>query len=653
MHQIFLDFETRSVADLKVVGSWEYALHNTTRVNCMAWAVDDEPVSIWSHGDPFPRKLQYYIDKQAEMHAWNAQFERHIWMLCLYRKCGWPQINFNRWYCTAAKSRHANHPGKLAAAADMLTPHLAGKDKEGGTLMKSMAQPQKWTKKELKNGATGLKWIEDPISQALLEGYCKQDVVVERTLDRLLPDWPESEVEVWRINERINDRGVPLDRGLCSAANDILSQTLEESSKKISKLTDGVITTGNQIQRIKEFVNERGMNVDSLKAEILDKLMETELDPECRDILQMRQVTAGAAAKKYKSAMGVISDDDRGRGLFMYYGGSTGRFASLKTQIQNMKHGSDTTGTFREAVVSRDLDLMHLLYGDAIVTELGKNVRSMVCAPEGSTIVRCDSSQIECRVLHWLAGNEPSLQTFRDGLDPYLVFASSVYGYTVKKCKAEEDEAEYKKRQLGKAAVLGLGFGMGAKRFVGSADEGYGVQLTAKFAQYVVDLWRKENPLVLKFWSNLESAARRCVKHRCKVRVGHLQFAMWKDYMVLRLPSGRCLFYYKPAFVKVDGKSKFRYTSVRGVRHEWAGGILCENAVQAVARDTLVHYMKRAMQQGLDIMAHIHDELMVECPLKHAVRVEQIMLECFASTLPWMKGLPCAAETTVWRRYAG
>ena len=786
MPRISIDFETRSLANLTLTGSWEYAAHNSTEVLCMAWALNDEPVNMWSYGQPFPEDLGRYIKLGATLAAWNCQFERHVWNLCQVKKLGWPEVDFDQWVCTAAKSAHANHPRSLDNAATMLLPGKAGKDTDGHKLMMTMCKPQKWTKKELKAGATGLKWIEDPISMALLEGYCKQDVVAERALDRILPAWPEDEIKIWRMNERINDRGVPFDRGLCVAAKEIMAQNLEETSAKISKLTDGVITTGNQIKRIKEFINERGVNTDSLDADSVEALLETELDEDVRDVLLMRQITAGAAAKKYISAVDVMSDDDRGRGLFMYYGGMTGRFASLKTQIQNMKHGSDTTGVFRDAVVSQDLDLMHTLYGDTIITELGKNVRSMVCAPEGHTLVRCDSSQIECRVLHWLAGNETMLQTFRDKADPYLKFASSVYNYKVTK-------AEYSKRQLGKClagetqvltdtgwtrldevklsdklwdgtewclhegvihtgeketiclanlhltpdhlvwtgkhwnyakalaqnentlcqalgkgsdafeslgaswahvvelptyttesqslkpvydivnvgkhnrflvntnrgpllvhncSVLGLGFGMGAKRFIGSAAD-YNVEVTEKFSQFVVNLWREENPLVLKFWKNLEASARACVTRRQNVRVGHLRFGMWKDYLVLRLPSGRCLYYYQPKFVGEGRDIRFQYLSVRGVRNEWAGGLLCENAVQGTARDTLVYYMKLAMDLGLDIVAHIHDEIILQCPLADANRVEKQILECFASKLDWMDGLPCAAEATVYPRYAG
>lgn len=650
MHKIFHDFETRSMLDLKTSNAWEYGLHNTTRANCMAWAVDDEPVQLWSFGDPFPEELLHHINAGCEMHAWNVGFEKSIWNGCMVPRYGWPQVSDSQWFCTMARAAYGNHPQSLAAAADMLLPGV-GKDTAGGKLMLTTCKPQKWTKKELAAGATGLKWIDDPITLALVGAYCKQDVEVERQLHHVLPKWPESEIAVWRMNERINERGIPLDRKLCVAANDIMQQSLVETTKAISKLTNDEITTGNQLQRMKKFLSERNiMDIDdSLDADSVEMLLETpNLPDDCRDVLQMRQITAGSAAKKFKAAVENISSDDRARQLFRYYGGMTGRFAAKKLQPQNMKRGTDKTEMFRDVVCTGDLDLMHTLYGDAIMTELGKNVRSIIRAPEDHMIVRCDSSQIECRVLHWLAGNERMLGLFRDNQDPYLDLAMQAF----KRPLTKKDDHE---RQVGKVAVLGLGFGMGAGRFKAQvwAQTYPKIELTAKFSKYIVDLFREENPQIPKFWYNLQSAAKTTVTRGTTTRVGKLRFGLWQDYLVMRLPSGRNLFYYQPAFEGKGRDERFRYTSVRGVRHEWAGGLLCENAVQAVARDTLVHYMQLAEKAGLHIFGHVHDEIMCLARTEEAAWAERTLLKCFDTPLPWMQGLPCAAEAKVYYKYVG
>lgn len=797
--------------DLKVVGAYKYAAHPDTSVNCMAWRVNRGPVQIWARGEPFPPELLQLIHAGYLFKAWNSQFERLMWEHCLVPQLGWPKVPFRLWRCTAAKSAHANHPRKLSTAAAMLLPPGMQKDMGGAAVMRSMCKPVRKTKKNAH--IEGHQWVEDVFSHAIQEAYCRQDVMVESTLDGLLPDWPEDEIKIWQCNERINDKGVPFDRELCDAADYVLNETMEEISQRISKATDGQITTGNQIQRIKQYINERGVNETCLDKHHVAALLETELDEEVKDVLLLRQFASGSAAKKYRAALDCIEADGRGRGLFMYYGASTGRFASLKVQIQNMKHGADITSKFRDTVCTYDMDYVKSTYGGTIITTLGENVRSLVCAPEGYTLVRCDSSQIEARVLHWLAGNEKMLTTFRAKEDPYIKLASKVFNKQIKKGDPE--------RQIGKFAVLGLGFGMGADRFVAQVWEQGKIKLTKSFAQRVVNIFRDDNPLIKKFWDNLEKAARACVTTGQAVRVGRLEFRLEGAYLTVLLPSGRKLFYYKPHFIGSGRNMRFGYTSTRGIRSEWAGGLLCENCiargtlvvtprgavpiedvqlsdyvwdggqwvshsgvvsrgeqkviqcfgvimtpdhkvlttegmvrseeawkqsragvrspsrgrvrweepkaesvfsypvgddgvtgsrqvfrdkvsqpeklgiphegkrqrviqptevfdllncgpkhcftvldserqplivsncVQAVARDTLVHYMRLAEDRGLNIIAHIHDELIILCPLSQAQYVEEQIMECFAATQPWMQGLPCAAEAKVWPRYAG
>ena len=693
MLEVHLDFESRSYLSLPVTGAYKYSKHLSTSVNCMAYAIGDGEIKLWYRGDSFPEHLRTAIEAGALVWAHNAQFERNIWDNVQVKRLGWPEIPFENWRCSAAKCRHANHPGGLDAAVERLLPELGGKDETGGKILKTMYAPCRTpihkceclprctcdcrcncvpicgcTTTSRKTGITAPRmtckcktvckckcgclcrrqWVEDPVSMALLGEYCRKDVLIERALVEVLPEWPESEIEVWQLNERVNDRGVPLDSELCESAHRVLGKTLTELSTRISGMTAGVITTGNQIQRIKQFVNERGVNTDCLDADAVEALLETELPEDVRDVLQLRQITAGAAAKKFSAALEVGQVDNRGRGLFMYYGASaTGRFAGMKLQPHNMKHGADTTGTFRRAVCSESMDVMKLLYEDTIITELGKNVRAMIRADEGCTLVRCDSSQIECRVLHWLAGNQHMLDTFRRGEDPYIKLAEKAFNKKVNKKDQE--------RQVGKAAVLGLGFGMGATRFKAQVYEQSNpkITLTEKFAKHVVDVYRKDNAPVLKFWANLEAAAYACVTRKQSTRVGKLSFGMWGEYLIMRLPSGRRLFYYQPRFEGKGRNARFEFNSPRGVRHEWAGGLLCENAVQATARDTLVFYMKQAELRGLDVVFHVHDELAVMVKKERAEWAERTILECFAERLPWMGDLPCATEAKVWEHYCG
>ncbi len=704
---VVVDFETRSLIDLTVTGPYKYADHWSTRVNCMAYLVVTEPifkrlvakkslpadaVKMWSLDDPFPEELRPHVESGALFHAHNAQFERLIWQYVCVERMQWPEIKFEQWRCTAAKARHANHAGALDDAVAALLPNMRGKDKEGAKIMKTTASPQitpihkcgcdvkctcdcicecadgcKCTTKSRKTGeVTSRKtckckkackckcgcrcnqiWVDDPISYAILESYCKQDVLVEAYLDAALPEWPESEIEVWQMNEHINDAGLPIDVELCREGSRMLDNTLVTLGEKISKLTDGEIHSGGQIGKIKDFVNARGVNTDDLQALTIEQLLlDPDLDPDAKDVLQLRQATAGAAAKKYATGLDVTDDDGRARGLFMYYGASqTGRFAGMKLQPQNMKHGTDTTGAFRAALVEQNQDLMEMLFGPDIITTLGKNVRSVICAPEGYKLIRVDSSQVECRISHWLAGNEKKLQMFRNGVDPYIELAKKVYNRTVGKGDKE--------RQVCKHAELGLQYGQGAARFqaqVFQQSEG-AISITEKFARQVVDIYRADNEPITQLWGNLEAAAKMCVEQRRTTRVGHISFGMWGDYMVMRLPSGRRLFYYQPKFVKEGRNWRFSYVTPRGRRFEWAGGLLINNAAQGTARDTLVMYAKEAHSRGIELVGQVHDELMALAPIEEADEIEKKLMECFYIRADWMGDLPLDAEAKVWRHY--
>ena len=634
MTDIYIDFETRSRVDIRVTGAVRYAQDESTDVLCMAWAIDDGPVYLWKRGEPFPLYLYDAIREGCLFHAHNAGFERAIWHYIMSARHRWPDIPLEQWRCTAAKAAHANQPRHLDGVSTRLLPEELRKDKEGTKIMLKTCKPNR-------KG----EWVEDEETLQKLYAYCQQDVRAERALDEILPDWPQSEVEVWQLNERVNDRGVPIDRELCEGAAFILDTTLAGISDRISDMTKGAITTGNQVARIKKFVAERGVNMKSLDKDHVAEELTHDLPDDVRDVLLLRQLTSGAAAKKYKSVLGIMGDDARARGMFMYYAAGTGRFGSGKTQFHNMKKGGDKGTAFRNIVVSGNMDLVDLVYGNTMVSVLGRNVRSMICATPGHSLLRVDASQIECRVLHWLAGAEKKLDTFRAGEDPYIKLAQKAFNKPV----VTKDDPE---RQVGKAAELGLGFGMGAVRFQAQVKEQAGIDLNERFARHVVTLYSKENPLVTQLWNKYEAAAKTCVETGCSTGVGKVIFRMERNYLTVTLPSKRQLFYYRPFFEEGKRGPRFTYWGPKGPRHEWAGGILTENIVQAVARDILVHAMRQAEKAGFNICMHIHDEMIVELPHSMIHWLKDKLIDCMTEGPAWAGGLPLAAELKVAERYA-
>jgi len=646
MSIFWIDYETRSRVDIRVVGAHRYAKHPSTEVMCMAYAVDEGEVKLWLPGQPQPEEMVQAIEEGWEIHAHNAQFERLITQHCMSRY-GWTPVAFEQWRCTAAKAAHANQPRSLDGVTARLLPQELHKDKEGHKIMLKLSKP---------NRKGEFIYPEDEESIELyqrLYAYCKQDVRVERAIDARLPRWPDSEIKVWQLNEKINDRGVPIDRPLCEGAVKILNDTLGNLADKINLLTGGVITAGTQVQRIKKFVNERGVNTDSLDALNIQEILSGEVSEEVRDVLQLRQSVSGAAAKKYQTALDMtLPEDPYAYGMFMYYGAATGRFAGRGLQVQNFKHGADKSGVFRGCVVAQDIELLKFMFGPDLITTLGKNVRGCIRAPKGYVLVRCDSSQVECRICHWLAGNEKKLAMFRHKVDPYIELAKKVYKKDVKKGDQE--------RQVCKHAELGLQFGQGAKRFkaqVYEQTEG-GIRLTEQFSKYVVDMYREDNPAITKFWGDLDEAVVRAVTRSEQVRVGKLILGCIGEssnrYLVVRLPTGRHLFYPQPEIIKEQRGYKFLYSGPNGPRTEWGGGLLTNNCTQATARDTLVFYMQSAADRGLDIIMQVHDEIIVLAKEEEAERVEAELVDCFKQRLPWMgDDLPLDQEAKTWVHYSG
>ena len=674
MNKLWLDFETRSRVSLKVVGVYRYAMHPTTEVICMAYKKSgDKDVSLWVEGEPMPALVQQAIDEGWEFHAHNAGFERLIWKYVCAGKMGWTPVEFEQWRCTAAKAAYAAQPRSLDGLASRFLPADLQKDKEGNKIMMKLSAPTRTVYDEhevtttTKTGKvnTKIKKVARPTKEFVYPDdeksiemylkcyeYCKQDVRVEEAIDAYLPKWPEEEIRVWQTNERVNDRGLPVDRLLCAGSAAILDRTLNKLSEKIIAMTDGEITAGTQVQRIKDYVNKRGVNTASLDALSIQTILQGDVDDDVRDVLQLRQSVSGAAAKKYHTALDITTwDDPWAYGMFLYYAATTGRFAGRMLQVQNMKHGTDKTGAYRSCAITQDIDMLRFLYGKDIITTLGVNVRAAIRAPKGYVLVRRDSSQVECRICHWLAGNEKKLVMFRNKIDPYIELAKKVYKKDIKKGDEE--------RQICKHAELGLQYGQGANRFKAQVFEQSDgkITLTDKFAKVIVDIYREDNPLVPRLWNNLDQAALEVVQRGGTRRVGKLLLGLVgkepNNYLVVRLPSGRCLFYFRPSFEKGEKGMKFVFWGPNGARWEWGGGLLTNNCTQGTARDTLVHYMQLARSKGVDVIMQVHDEIIALAKEEEAEEVDKILEECFDSRLPWMgDDLPLASEGKVFVHYA-
>ena len=311
-------------------------------------------------------------------------------------------------------------------------------------------------------------------------------------------------------------------------------------------------------------------------------------------------------------------------------------------QLQNLYRNSITTLEIaRHFVREGDLNSLELLYGDASDI-LAQVIRTMLIPKEGCEFIVADYSAIEARVLAWEAGEQWTLDAFRKGEDLYCSTASQMFGVPVGK---HGPNAEL--RQKGKIAVLACGYqgGAGALISMGALDMG----LTESELPDIIEGWRNANPHIVRYWWDVQEAAIKTVQDHRERAIQRIGISYSFGTLWFELPSGRRLAFLKPRISPNRfGSMALTFEGTGGVessgrwgRQETYGGKEVENITQAIARDLLVDAMMRMEKMGLHIVAHVHDEVIIESPIgEHTVdEVCRIM----SQNPEWADGLPLAA----------
>lgn len=665
-----IDFESRSTVDLRRAGVYTYAAHPETGLWLMAWAFDDEEPALWHPGgfvagqgfvaEALPRRIEEHIQAGGEIRAWNAMFERVMWREIMVKRYGAPPVLDEQWVDTAAEAAAMALPRGLDQAAQVVGVPFK-KDAEGHRLMMRMARPRK-----IVDGKP--VWWDEPERLARLGEYCKQDVRVERALAKCVRRLTPHERQVYLLDQRVNDRGVCIDRPLIVAATAIAEEGIRRADAALVELTGGGIQSVKNNGQLLRWIREQGIATDSVGKPAVQELLEGDLDPIVREVLQVRVDAGRSSVAKLRAMLEVAGMDDRLRGLLLYHGASTGRWTGKLVQPQNFPRGD----------VPDAEDLIPLIEGGhyglldliapplAVVSSL---LRGMLVPTPGLDMVAGDYSAIEARVLNWLAGQEDVLDTFREydtgdtSKDPYKIMAVRMgRGHSAAEISKED-------RQAGKAAELGCGFQMGAKKFVDAAWKVYQVRVTIEQAKQAVKAYRSSHDRVKNFWYEAERACLEAIHRPGAVQIfggrRNLRTVVAGAYLYILLPSGRPLCYAAPRAVEREivvedenGEEKrftkvcMEYFGVDPFTKQWGrlrayGGFLVENIVQAVARDFMVNGMEQVGAAGYDVLLTVHDEVIAERASADAHEFEAAL-----STLPsWGGGCPVAAEARVGRRY--
>lgn len=641
-----IDLETYSDVDLGSCGVYRY-VEGDFHILLFAYAFDDDEVQVvdMACGEKLPKDvMEAILNPDIIKAAWNAQFER----TCLSQFFG-VRLSPDSWQCSMAWAASLSLPLKLKTAAEVLKTGEQ-KDDAGERLIKYFSVPCKPTKTN--GGRTRNLPKHAPEDWELFKSYCKQDVRTERDIRHKLEAFPleKSEWDFFHMDQRINDRGVLIDKILVEQAITCDLMLSEEMTAKAYELTG--LENPNSVSQLKGWLTERGIEVDSLGkknvAALIKDLDKHSIDAEALEMMKLRLQMAKSSVKKYQAADRYICKDGRAHGLFQFSGAQrTQRWSGRGIQLQNLPQNHiSTLEEARELVKMGCFDMVESIYGNTpdILSQL---IRTMLIPKSGSVFIVADFSAIEARVLAWLAGEEWVLEAFRNGQDLYCTVASQMFHVPVVKHGINGEL-----RQKGKIATLACGYGgsSGALISMGALEQG----LSEKELPDIIDSWRTANPKIVQFWWDVEKAAIDTVKDHQDRTVRNVGFQFHANTLWIVLPSGRNLAYIKPRLQPNRfGRMAITYEGL-GQNNKWArgetySGKLVENITQATARDLLAGAMWRIEQVGLPIVAHIHDEVVLEVP-EGSVTIDEVCA-IMNQNPSWAEGLPLSSAGYVGEQF--
>lgn len=331
---LYIDKETFSACDLKECGADVYGRHESTGVWCLCYAIDDEPVQIWILGEPCPYDILIALEDNYRVVAHNISFEWALWEFVLHKKYGWPKLKIENCDCTMVRSYAMSLPGSLDGSSKSLKLKHE-KDAKANRIMLQLSQPR-----------TDGSFYDpkDPANKEkfeILYNYCKQDVEVERAIDKVVLPLSPTEKQLWIIDHKINQRGISADLKSLKVALAIVEGEQLRLREELQKITDNQVATYNSHAQFKKWILSQGLTITSIDKEAVTKLLASPKTPSrVKDALLIRQEAAKSSTAKFASMINGACDDGKLRGLFQYHGANTGRWAGRRTQVQNLPRPS-------------------------------------------------------------------------------------------------------------------------------------------------------------------------------------------------------------------------------------------------------------------------------------------------------------------------
>lgn len=658
MKHLHIDIETRCNLDVGDVGVYRYVEDPTFSIILFAYSWNDGPTVVIDcsadeyPGESIPADVWLAMTDPAILKiAHNANFE----YVCIGSYFGL-KLDLRQWFCTLVAAAYLGLPLGLDKIAQILG-LSEQKDARGKALITFFCKPCKPTKKN--GGRTQNLPEHDPEKWNEFKEYNAQDVRTEKEIYAYIsrfPGLPDNEREYWILDQIINGTGIKIDREFVEAAIETNTGFTKEIHDEIVNLTG--VDNPNSLPQLKAWLRgELGHEVHSLSKDYLNDAIDGDLLPDhVRQLFELRMSVGNSSTSKYGAMRNYACSDDRIRGLFQFYGANrTGRYAGRGVQLQNLKKTIKNTPKFpnrletaREAVRKGLADLLY----DDVQEVISMLIRTALVSSEGNSLVASDFSAIEARVLAWEAGEEWVLDVFNSHGLIYEATAANMFSVPLDQVKA------LGLRPKGKVATLALGYqgSVGALIAMGALREG----LDEAELPAIVTAWRSANPRIVKFWREVENAAKHVISKKTRYVLHKpyckLMFSYDRGYLFIELPSGRRLAYYS-ANVEKGRLTYWGIKQVEGRPKVWTkqdtyGGSLVENITQAVARDCLCDAMYRMYYDaGIPILMHVHDEIVSEVPDYEAEAVLNDMNKIMAISPGWAKDLPLKGDGYISKFY--
>ena len=591
--------------------------------------------------------LSGLLDPSVIKTAYNANFER----TCLAKFLKQPMPP-EEWRDTMILAVQMGLPRSLAdVGAALGLPEDQQKLRTGKALIQYFCKPCRPTKAN--GGRTRNLPEHAPEKWKLFIEYNRQDVVTEQAILEKIgkKNRPvRKEEKLWDVDQKINDRGVLLDVDLAQKIVTFNEQHTAKLTEEAKQLTG--LDNPNSVTQLKLWVQDRGIQTESLTKSVLADLLTGDLPDDVRRVLEIRQSLGKTSVKKYQTMLDIACPDGRARGIMQFYGGHTGRWAGRALQPQNLARNTmddRELDNARALIKSGDFDALELLYDDPsdVFSQL---VRTGFIPSDGNRFVVSDFSAIEARVIAWIAGENWRLNVFRNGGDIYCESASHIYHVPVVKHGLNGEL-----RQRGKVAELALGYG-GSVGAMKSMDTTGSVPEEEMLT--IVRQWRAESPNIVRFWKNIERAAISCISREGPQHIPikgaqpiklRMQVTGGTPVLRITLPSGRDISYWDPIVKDSDWGLRITYMSQNQTTRKWErtetyGGKLTENIVQSVARDCLAEKMILLEDKGYHVVFHVHDEMIFDVPREDQYAAK-VIDDAMAAPISWAPGLPLKGGT--------